>query len=74
MILNGFDTDINFWKANPQLKIPQPFADILSTDKSKTKSKSSQIMWAIALLVDPESKFSNISLKNRKKMIGEDFL
>jgi len=74
MILSGFDTEVNFWKVNPQLKIPQAFAAILSKDKSKGKSKSSQIMWAIALLVDPDSKFSNISLGNRKKMIREDFL
>jgi hypothetical protein len=31
-------------------------------------------MWAIALLVDPDSKFANISLPNRKKMISEDYL
>ena len=74
MILEGFDTDVNFWKLHPQLKVPLPFASIYKKDKSKSKGKSSQIMWAIALLVDPESKFSNISLKNRKKMIGEDFL
>jgi len=74
MILNGFDVEVNFWRANPQLKVPQPFADILSKDKSKGKSKSSQIMWAIALLVDPDSKFSNISLGNRRKMIAEDYL
>jgi len=74
MILNGFNTEDNFWKVNPQLKIPKLFAAILSKDKSKGKSKSSQIMWAIALLVDPDSKFSNISLENRKKMIKEDFL
>jgi len=74
MILNGFDTDVNFWKLNPQLKVPQEFADILKQDKSKNKSKSSQIMWAIALLVDPDSKFSNISYQTRRDMISRDFL
>jgi len=74
MILNGFDVEVNFWRANPQLKVPQPFADILNKDKSKGKSKSSQIMWAIALLVDPDSKFSNISLGTRKELISKDFL
>lgn len=74
MILDSFDTDVNFWKVHPQLKVPLPFASILEKDKSKAKSKSSQIMWAIALLVDPDSKFSNISYSNRKDMIAKDYL
>ena len=74
MILNGFDISVNFWKINPQLKIPQPFADLLKVDTSKGKRKSSQLMWAVALLVDPDSKFTNISLQNRKDMIARDFL
>jgi len=74
MILNGFDINLNFWKLNPQLKIPLPFATIYNEDKSKAKSKSSQVMWAIALLVDPDSKFSNISYSTRKDMISKDYL
>ena len=74
MILEGFDTDVNFWKLHPQLKVPLPFAVIYQEDKSKSKSKSSQIMWAIALLVDPDSKFSNISYYTRRDMISKDFL
>ena len=74
MILEGFNTDLNFWKLHPQLKVPLPFASILEEDKSKNKSKSSQIMWAIALLADPDSKFSNISYNTRKDMIAKDYL
>jgi|TARA_R110002012_G_scaffold100312_1_gene238935 hypothetical protein len=74
MILTGFDITANFWKANPQLIIPQAFNDLYTTDKSKGKGKSSQIMWAIALLVDSDSKFSNISFNNRKDMIAKDYL
>ena len=74
MILEGFDTEANFWKLHPQLQIPQEFAAIYKEDKSKTKSKSSQIMWAIALLVDPDSKFANISFPTRKDIISKDFL
>jgi hypothetical protein len=50
------------------------FSNIYKEDKSKSKTKSSQIMWAIALLVDPDSKFSNISYTNRKDMISKDYL
>ena len=74
MILDSFDTDVNFWKVHPQLKVPLPFASIYKEDKSKSKSKSSQIMWAIALLADPDSKFSNISYNTRKDMIAKDYL
>ena len=74
MILEAFDTDVNFWQLHPQLKVPLPFASIYKEDKSKAKSKSSQIMWAIALLVDPDSKFSNISFPTRKNMIAKDYL
>lgn len=74
MILESFDTDVNFWKLHPQLKVPLPFASIYKKDKSKAKGKSSQIMWAIALLVDPDSKFSNISYSTRRDMISGDFL
>ena len=74
MILERFDTEANFWKLHPQLQIPQEFAAIYKEDKSKTKSKSSQIMWAIALLVDPDSKFANISFPTRKDIISKDFL
>ena len=74
MILDSFDTDVNFWKVHPQLKVPLPFASIYKDDRSKSKSKSSQLMWAIALLVDPDSKFSNISYGNRKSMISKDYL
>tara|TARA_R100001463_G_scaffold108548_2_gene163089 strand:+ start:2997 stop:3518 length:522 start_codon:yes stop_codon:yes gene_type:complete len=74
MLLDSFDTDVNFWKVHPQLKVPLPFASIYKDDRSKNKSKSSQIMWAIALLVDPDSKFSNISYSNRKDMIAKDYL
>ena len=70
MILEAFNTDVNFWKLHPQLKVPSPFAAIYKEDKSKAKGKSSQIMWAIALLVDPDSKFSNISFPTRKNMIA----
>jgi|TARA_A100001011_G_C14314163_1_gene847102 hypothetical protein len=74
MILNGFDINANFWILNPQLKIPEPFAKIYKEDRTKNKLKSSKIMWGIALLVDPDSKFSNISYNTRKEMISKDYL
>lgn len=73
-ILNNFATDVNFWKVNPQLIIPEVFNKLYKEDKSKDKADSSQIMWAIALIYDPESKFINIPLKDRKTLVLKDYL
>ena len=73
-LLNTFDLNVNFWVVNPSLKIPEPFAKLYNEDKDKGKKNSSQIMWAIALLCDPDSKFSNIPEDDRKNLIRKDFL
>lgn len=74
MILNNFEVDSNFWKINPQLKIPEVFAKLYDSDKSKNKDESSKLMWAIALILDTESKFNNLSLDERKNLVAKDFL
>tara|TARA_Y100001963_G_C6704690_1_gene411321 strand:- start:186 stop:710 length:525 start_codon:yes stop_codon:yes gene_type:complete len=73
-LLNSFETDSNFWSINPQLEIPKIFADIYKKDKSKNKEKSSKIMWAIALLIDPDSKFANAPYEDRKNLILTDYI
>lgn len=74
--MRGFDFNIaeNFWVHNPELKFPEQFRELYDTDKSKDKKDSSQIMWAIALLEHPKSKFFNLSYKERKILIANDFL
>lgn len=75
-LLNSFDTDVNIWEAEPQLKIPKVFAELYASDKSKGKAHSSKIMWAIALLVDNSeaNKFRNLRENDRKTLIASDFL
>ena len=70
MIVNNFDINSNFWKANPQLIIPDAFNKLYESDKGK--DKSSKVMWAIALIYDPASKFFNLPLSERKKIILKD--
>lgn len=60
-ILDSFDIHRDFFEANPSLKIL--FADVPSA-----------IMWAIALLHHPQSKFRNASYPDRKKLIEQDYL
>lgn len=62
----------SFWDSNPQLKVA--FKDIYSKDKSKNKSNSSQIMWAVALFIDPKSKFKDLDEGYREELIKDDYL
>lgn len=73
-ILNNFDTKENFWKVNKQLVIPEEFENFRYNDRSRDKEESSKIMWAIALLLDPDSKFKRLRLQDRKSLIAKDFL
>lgn len=73
-ILNNFETNNNFWKVNKQLSIPEEFESFRYNDRSRDKEESSKIMWAIALLLDPDSKFKRLRLQDRKTLIAKDFL
>lgn len=73
-ILNNFDIKENFWKTNKQLVIPEQFSKFKYDDRSRDKEESSDIMWAIALLIDPDSKFVRLPLQQRKDIIAKDFL
>lgn len=75
-ILNSFDTDKNFWMLNPQLKVMGAFKNVYETDKSKNKTDSSTLMWAISFLLDSseENKFRNLSYEDKKYYLAKDFL
>ena len=73
-ILENFEIEANFWKMNPQTRVVEEFATLYDEDKSKDKASSSQIMWALALLVDPKSKYKELSLKERKSIIATGYL
>lgn len=72
----NWNTDINFWDLNPSVKIIKEFGELYASDKSKKKEKSSQLMWALALLLDPNEKnpYKNISYDDKKFIIATDFL
>ena len=75
-LLNSYTGQSNFWQCNPQLQIPEPFANLLKEDKSKDKEESSKIMYAICFLLDPsdENRFKNIPEPDRKALIAKDYL
>ena len=73
-LANSFDIAVNFWKVNPQLASFGGFKELYDSDDSKDKVSSSKIMWAIAFMYDPDSKFINIPTEKRMDIIKIDFL
>ena len=54
---------LNFWKEYPELTIAPEMDELYKKDKSKDKTKSSTLMWAIHICENPSSKFFNHSDK-----------
>lgn len=73
-ILNNFDIESNFWEENPHFLLFNPFRTFHKNDKSRKKDRSSRVMWSIALLVHPKSKFADSDYDRRKEIIVEDYL
>lgn len=73
-VIESWEINDNFWKINPQLVFPEAFNKIFRSDTSKNKVKSSQLMWAIALYCDVDSKYRQVSDKEKKTLIATDYL
>lgn len=75
-IAKNFNTDLNFWELNPMFKTVKRFLKLYEDDKSKGKKDSSQLMWAIALLIDPNEAniWRNLSEEDKKMLIRTEFL
>lgn len=75
-ITRNFNTDDNFWETNPAFKTIAVFNNFYKEDKTKKKVKSSQIMWAIAFLLDPhqDNPWKNLSNNDKKLLIIDDYL
>ena len=73
-IINSFNTTANFWKNNPQLVAI--FDDVYEKDTSKNKEASSKIMWAIALLLDPNenNSYRNMNYEDKLKILSENYI
>lgn len=73
-VIDSWDVTANFWEVNPQLKAPGIYNTLYTEDKSKGKTQSSKLMWAIALFSDFDSKYRPLSEAERKKLVAEDIL
>jgi hypothetical protein len=72
----NWNTDENFWELHPIMKTIKIFGNLYKSDKSRNKNNSSMLMWAMALLLDPnkENIYRNLNIEDRKQLIKEDFL
>lgn len=75
-ISRNWNTDENYWDMNPIMKTIKEFGDLYKKDKSKKKAKSSQLMWAIALLIDCHdgNVWRTTSEADKRELIATDYL
>ena len=71
-VIESWDIQINFWKVNPQFLLKETFRKLHDEDKSKGKQDSSLLMWGLAFLCDFDSKYRQLSDKEKKELIAQD--
>ena len=74
--LTCLDTDLNFWEENPNFKSIREFKNFWKLDKSPKKTRSSRIMWAIALCNDKniENTWRNEDDADRLPLLAQDVI
>lgn len=72
--VSNWDIQQDFFKINPEYLVIPLFKEV----KTKYKKEYSDIMWFVALVNDPDSRFKNWSKQNKieelKGMLPKDFL
>lgn len=53
-IKKEFKPDLNFWELNPHLRYVRPFSELYAEDSSKGKWDSSNNMWCVYYLSEPD--------------------
>lgn len=71
-VIESWDIQGNFWKLNPQFLAKENFRKLHDEDKSKGKQDSSLLMWGLAFLCDFDSKYRQLSDKEKKELIAHD--
>lgn len=66
----------NYWSLHPMMAMFGAFKEYHAQDKTKDKSESSRVMWAIAMLLDPhpDNVLRSTEKVDRIRLISEDFL
>lgn len=64
----------NYWESDNQLATIGVFKELYESDKTKKKTTSSQIMWAVAFYCHPESRLAKFSEVEKKQLIESDII
>lgn len=75
-LINNINIKDNFWECYQQFKVTVPFDALYTKDTSKNKIQSSQILWAISMLIEvgDHNVYRNLSTEDKKPLIAEDYL
>ena len=63
----------NFWEMNSQYKILYKDTDLYKKDRSKSKTRSSKIMWGIFFLLHP-TKSDLYNVPNKEQLIVDNYI
>lgn len=69
-IITAYNPEYDFWELYPDLKFIEEFEYI----QKEYKSKSSIIMWFIVFCFDLDSKFFNLEIDERTKLLSKDLI
>lgn len=72
-LIGDYNKFKSFWEANPVFKAMPEFKNFYNKDRSENKSRTSEVMWAGALVFDAASPYKNSPLEIRKDNIESFF-
>lgn len=64
------DQNGNFWQLNPHIRYVEPFASIYASDKSKNKEQSSNDMWCVFWMTDPDEEANRYYRIDKVERLG----
>lgn len=75
-LLSNYTENANFWNLYPIYKKPKVLNEVYKKDKSKSKKKSSNIMWGIVFMFERSAAnpYRNLPLEEKIDVINEDIM
>jgi hypothetical protein len=75
-VLSNYEEGKNFWKLYPSYKAPKLYKQLHTNDKSKGKSASSKLMWALHFLFDKseDNPYKGLDRSDRFDVVTEDII
>ena len=75
-LLGNYTEKANFWKLYSTFKVPKIYKEFYNSDKSKNKTTSSNIMWALTFIFDKsiDNPYKTLQIEDKIEVINEDIL